>query len=879
MGSLLLVVLLYVAFNTNIRYLQSSYADVLALALQLSSSDAFTIPPWGLKQNFEDFAELVDELIQPIERYFVGAKSTGRSRDQRDLTKLLGQIEDLLNLSSCKSTDDGGLLECSKTKCQSDSKCREALESSDYLQELLQLPSINSKAFDIAELRDCNSNICLSPRSLSLSLQSATHPQTILVSNREDKALQVSVEYYDDKFLDLTVLKQFIGPRETVFALQVQVKLREAKLGSTSSLSYDDLEAKRQAQAFIRAHSPSAVTLSLCEINGVCHLKTLEIEVKTKFIDTKQLDYGTLPVNSHEASFISIQNPFATSLAFKVFIGHPLDDVRSMISDCSSHPQLYRHHQETAQALDSLAKQQAQKQSYRDELGLFPTRHPKDTHSSHKSPSLDEEEFEYSTRPNAKSKACQAFMGTEFMRPLHNKAQSARLRPLTDLTLLGKTWAVLASVVQPLLPRAPSPTSPPFHLDDNGMQVLGPGETAVIGPVVCSPSVAGWHDATLYIKNNHTIIETVSLFAAAELPTVLLQLPGKSSVSITIEWDDLISQMTLAYDDQHYPIFKFPVYAELVNPNNLPVTVYSLLVGGSGCSDFDLTIKDCQAQFTLQAKETLKLAMQFSPRFYQEVSVITLWIVTEAGVQTADVELKMPFLMLSYVRWRRFNWLIWDWPQLVMTELVIVLSAVLGGGVFTLVIWMDLTLMWEPELITKPQSCKASDNLDSSSTGVHEAADKDSPSPPKSETAPDVEAFSLSGTSARPASEELAAFEVPAPEPVMTSKQPKAPKKKIKEAKIHSEFKAKKLPKLSSSEPKVVATNQFILLTKSRALKHATPPLVPSPPPLTEPLCRLLSSYGSPDVTEETYLDSYKLNKLFSGPAYEATSLQELLSS
>jgi hypothetical protein len=805
--------------------------QVLALALQLTSSDAFTIPHWGLKPNFEDFAELVDVLIQPIEQYFVGTNITTHNQDQRGLTKLLGQIEDLLDLSSCKSYDVGGVLECSRTKCQADPKCREALVSSEYLQELLQLPRKDSKAFDVAEPRDCKSNICLSPRSLSLSLLSAAHPQIILVTNRKAAALQVAVESYDHKFLDLTVLKELIGPRETVSALQVQVKLREVKLASPTSLSYDDLEAKREAQAFIRAHSPSTVTLTLCEVNGLCHTKVLEIEVKSKFIDTKLLDYGTLPVNSYQASFISIKNPFTTSLSFKVFIGHPLDDVRSMISECSSH----------------------------------------------KSPSLDEEEFEYSTKPYAKSKACQAFMGTEFMKPLNHKAQKTSLRPLTDLSLLSKTWAVLASAFQLLLSSAPSPTSPPFHFQDNGMQVLKPGETAVIGPVVCSPSVAGWHDATLYIKNNHTILETVSLSAAAELPSVLLQLPGKSSVSISIEWEDLISQMALVYDDLHYPVFKFPVYAELVNPNNIPVTVYSLLVGGSGCSAFDLTIKDCHTQFTLQPKETLKLAMQFSPRFYQEVSMVGIWTVTEAGVQVVDVELKVPFLMLSYVRWRRFNWLIWDWPQLIMTELAIVLSAGLGGGVFTLLIWMDLTLMWEAEVIVKP--CKVSDDLDTSSTGALETTDKDSPSPPKSETAPEVEAFSLSHASTRPASEELAGLEVPAPEPVVTSKQPKARKKKIKEAKIHSDFKAKELPKLSSTEPKVVATNQFILQSKPRQIKPTTPPLVPSPPPITQPLSRVLSHDRTPKLSEETYLDTYKLSQLFSGPTYEATSVQELHSS
>lgn len=480
--------------------------------------------------------------------------------------------------------------------------------------------------------------------------------------------------------------------------------------------------------------------------------------------------------------------------------------------------------------------------------------------SNSRSQVLDEDEFEIRYSASAKSKACQAIVDSEFMKARMTRSLQSAPKPSTDLSLLGKLSALLAKAKRHFQRPAPPSPSLPFVLQDNQVQVLQPGESVVVGPILYQSIVEGRHNATLYIRNNHTIVETVSLTAAAELPTLTMHLPGscsRNSVVVNIEWQDLVSQLTLAYEDLHYPIFKVPIAVELVNSKQIPVTVYSLLVGGSSCSAYGLTIPACDKQFTMQAQETLRLEMHYTPRFDQEVSQINILMVTEAGVEVSYVEVRVPYHILSYVRWKGFTWLVWGRVELLLTELMILVSTVLGGGVFVLLIWTDWTVLREahytvPLLDDSPLPMKLTEDepivLDYIASKCTTADIE--------EVRPSEEYATVYQPTRAPCSE------VPAPE------RYKAPKKKIKEAKIHSEFNAEKPPKQAPVEAKVVATNTLILQSKA---KRNRPTDFES-----DTTSSLADQQIIEDESSEVYLDTYRLKQLFAGPCCEWVPLQEL---
>jgi hypothetical protein len=280
-----------------------------------------------------------------------------------------------------------------------------------------------------------------------------------------------------------------------------------------------------------------------------------------------------------------------------------------------------------------------------------------------------------------------------------------------------------------------------------------------------------------------------------------------------------------------------------------------LLVGGSSCSAYGLTITDCDKQFTLQAEQTLRLEMLYTPRFDQEVSKVNIFMVTESGVEVSHVEVRVPYHILSYVRWKGFTWLVWGRVELLLTELMILVSTVLGGGVFVLLIWTDWTLLREAQFSVPTVD--------------------DSPLPIKlTEDEPIVLDYIASKSTAdmEGSSEEYAAVCQPTREPCLKVPNPeyfKAPKKKIKEAKIHSEFNAEKPPKQTPvEETKVVATNTLIMQSKTKRSRT------------NDFECDTTSSLADQqnmeDESSEVYLDTYRLKQLFAGPCCEWVTLQEL---
>jgi len=832
------------AFSVHIRHLPSFSFGIASLALQagVSRSADSSLTSKKFKSEHGNFNELVEVLIEHFEDYLASAKSRDLSRtksEESDLASQAGFIERFLDLNSCNFTDFGSLasLECLKEICKSVAECNEALPLSlrSYVpsHELTEKRSILTQQ-DRLEL-GCQTEVCLYPNNVTLSLQSAAHPQSVEVVSFKDTPLSITLERYDAQYLDVAIVNSRLLPYHKSVTLKLQVKLAQAKVAALptyiGSLSYEDLELRAKAAKFARLHSHSTVRMRLCDDQGKCSFLDLKVVFLAKFTGTKRVSFGIVPVSTRESRYVSITNPFTTSMSFKLYIGPPLEELMNLAAGCMNS----------------------------------------------KPPMLDEDEFEvkYSTSTIAKAKACQTIIESEFSKVRPSKVTKQK-KVIFDTSLMGKLQTLYAEAKNYFVPTTYHTQTHPFHLQESILQELKPGETLLLGPILYHPIVEGHHNATLYIKNNHTILDTIDLAASAELPAVILQLPGRSSrdsISVQIEWPDLASKIDFAYDNRHYPIFKFLIAVELANPNHVPVVVHSLHVGGVGCSAYGLTIPNCDQQIILKGKETVRLELQYTPKFDQELSVMKLFAITESGVEVTNLEVRVPYHMLSYIRWRRFSWLVWEKFELVVTELVILLSAMLGGGVFALLIWVDWWILREARVIPHEFLLRQSEfkHSETQSTGMQEIGEGDSPSPPKVEMTPDHET-SASETCLTPKikpAEDTSNAETPAPEPLNVSlKQRKPPKKKIKEAKIHVEFKANQSQKPAVPEQKVIATNQLIMQSKSK--KHK----------MTDMESDTSTSFAEQAAALEEdldlYLDMYKLNKLFSGPSLEWVSQQEL---
>lgn len=849
MASFLLTFLAFVnvhAFNTPLRHFEFACIGIFSGVLQAHSvtSESLQKPAIGSKPQYDNFNGLVEVLIQHIENYLGEAKSYERTQTKPDAIRKIDVIERALGIGSCNSKEFDRLnsLECIKAVCRSITECNEALQTSlamlDSIQEIEQIESNYMKALQTSI---CDADVCISPSKVSLSLSQAS-PVTVEVINNKASTLRLKVRAYDTQLLVVEVLNRKIKPYATTAVLELFVKVAEAKgpgffSSHIAGLTYEDLELKAKETAFVRKHSPAIVQLSLCDTADVCLNISLRVEVASKLADTERLNFGVVNSSTRQTGFVTITNPFTSSVAFKVFVGPSFDELMALAADCSrSKPQI-----------------------------------------------LDEDEFEvrYAASAYTSTKACQTAIENELIKARTTKIQTPRRQP-TDLSLIGKLFSLLQEAKQVYKPAVSYAPNQPFQVYDSNLHVLKAGESIVVGPIVYHPVVEGQYNATLYIKNNHTVFDTVTLTGTAELPSVVMRLPGcatKNLISIQLEKSDLESKIGLDRDDRQYPIFKFPIVVELVNPNHIPVTVYAIQVAGAGCSAFGLTVEACDRQLTMQAKETIRLNMYYTPRFNQELSYVKVLVFTESGVQVVTVEVRVPYPALSYIRSRSFSWLVWERCELIVTELVILASALLGGGIFAMLIWVDWGLLRE-ETAHHPATCKLeTDASVCSSTPMEtfELAPKPFEFPLK---ATDVILEQETSSSEAPTppialvlSEDPVLSEAPAPEPIniVLAKPSKPPKKKIKEAKIYTDFKAtnpmRKAP--SKTETKFIATNQLIMLPKTKKSRTID---------IESDTSTSFAEANALD-DEAIYLDTYKSNELFGGPCEEWVSQQELLTS
>eukprot|EP00743_Colponemidia_sp_Colp-15_P008375 GILK01009097.1.p1 GENE.GILK01009097.1~~GILK01009097.1.p1 ORF type:complete len:1946 (-),score=334.09 GILK01009097.1:26-5863(-) len=202
---------------------------------------------------------------------------------------------------------------------------------------------------------------------------------------------------------------------------------------------------------------------------------------------------------------------------------------------------------------------------------------------------------------------------------------------------------------------------------------VAPSSSVDLGPIRFTPSVAGPCNATLYIRNNLTGLEQVTLWGVG----------GKGSLAILSEEQSAQYSTTLSRPlagslppkDNNESFLQFNVLPEnyldddavevptrllsfgskaleksvfLVNNGDMPVSVKSLSVGDAGCAAFGFQLSSCEP-FELNAGETKQLQLTYRPDFSASFMRRDLIVSTGFEVLSVSVDVVIAPELLVYM--------------------------------------------------------------------------------------------------------------------------------------------------------------------------------------------------------------------------------------
>ncbi len=211
-----------------------------------------------------------------------------------------------------------------------------------------------------------------------------------------------------------------------------------------------------------------------------------------------------------------------------------------------------------------------------------------------------------------------------------------------------------------------------------------------VGPIAYNPQSIGEHTATIFIKNNLTILyplklkgesgvgtlefvqevnrgtkgrksisvfpkEHISLRKAAHLTSeiemrlsrndLLVPSRGEGEENISNLWSLIVHYLS-KLDNYEYKVRTgHERVFVLRNSGNMPLTVIGIIIDDRGCSGYGVNIRNCKG-FTLQPEETHKLVIEYTTRLAVASSRHTITFFTLSGSQTFDLSIHLPFALL-----------------------------------------------------------------------------------------------------------------------------------------------------------------------------------------------------------------------------------------
>jgi hypothetical protein len=646
---------------------------------------------------------------------------------------------------------------------------------------------------------------------LSYTLRSPSQAQTLglQVTNNYPVPVTIKNVNYDRKLLDVNLLKTVIKANSSIELAKVTFSINEAKLkrriGMLTPLTYEDLSIHQELEQFWKDLSYKSFLINFTTDQSFSlNAPVIASALKAPLTYTKKLDFKAIFVDSLSEKFLELKNNLDLPVAYKVYIGPDIIKLPNKPNTCRGKV----------------------------------------------APGYDDDEFEVVSPQKRSVETCSD--------PFHAEVQTVKtmseLQPpspraeMQRWDLFGKLSGILGDLRYFSQPMVYHNTGDAFYLDCPKEGIIPAKQSVLIGPLSFLPVNLGPHNATLYIKNNHTFIEEVQLSGTAESSSILVSGSGGSAggaLTFTVTLKEVFDQLSnVNLKESSELAFSYDI--ELKNISKLPFIVKDILLNGHSCEAFGIKLLDCGEEFVLGVSKTFKTKLVFQPTFKQAMTRVSLLVVTDRGLTEVRLECIVAEEVLREPYFKAHKWYRWTKTELLETEVVALLGLIVGCATLAYLLKEDrklkqigkvpeaksesvevacedttLVLTEEPELIAKTQP--------------HLTFEEET-----RPVEPAVLKKKAKGKSAIPKFD------------ATTAKQPAQKAPEVLEVVATNKLLLKKaLPKRCNSEGKDS--------NASTCYKAGT------------------STPTSEEESEDAYLDTYKTKALFGGPVMEFVSLEELL--
>jgi hypothetical protein len=178
-----------------------------------------------------------------------------------------------------------------------------------------------------------------------------------------------------------------------------------------------------------------------------------------------------------------------------------------------------------------------------------------------------------------------------------------------------------------------------FHVSSELMagSVIPPHGQADFGPIFFTPLLRKQLSATLYIRNNLTLMQTVVIKGEGGSGKLVFEDAGVQKDSLSI----VIDEVALGLNKQQVPTLPpsgFEVLRTFIarNSGNLPLFIQEFSIDGGGCQNFGFRLHNC-GKFSLKPGEHTSFTVSYRPDFSS--SSITHQLVVTSSLGTTHIPL------------------------------------------------------------------------------------------------------------------------------------------------------------------------------------------------------------------------------------------------
>ncbi len=178
-----------------------------------------------------------------------------------------------------------------------------------------------------------------------------------------------------------------------------------------------------------------------------------------------------------------------------------------------------------------------------------------------------------------------------------------------------------------------------FHVSPELMAgaVIPPHGQADFGPIFFTPLLRKQLSATLYIRNNLTLMQTVVIKGEGGSGKLVFEDAGVQKDSLNI----IIDEVALGLNKQQVPVLPpsgFEVLRTFIarNSGNLPLFIQEFSIDGGGCQNFGFRLHNC-GKFSLKPGEHTSFTVSYRPDFSS--SLIKRQLVVTSSLGTTQVPL------------------------------------------------------------------------------------------------------------------------------------------------------------------------------------------------------------------------------------------------